>query len=167
MTWGLVFSPMFTATLVDGPDSEPQATPLLSPETIVAAGPSLAAGTVSATITGFRIATATNTVPRILARVIPGRISPSVLGVTDAVFVTAADDIAGLNARELGKRLGIKDSEYYTVIEFSAPAQGIASPVLRDNPLFIGKGFTAGGAREFVIPNGPIPLGASIRIVGP
>ncbi|MBE7540273.1 MAG: hypothetical protein HS122_17905 [Opitutaceae bacterium] len=37
----------------------------------------------------------------------------------------------------------------------------------RTNPGFIQGGRTLGGAPEFVVPNGPIPPGASTRIIGP
>jgi Novel toxin 10 len=53
----------------------------------------------------------------------------------------------------------------YQVIEFPTPSSGLASPVNRLDPGFIGGGRTAGGAREFVLPNGPIPPGATIRTV--
>jgi hypothetical protein len=43
----------------------------------------------------------------------------------------------------------------------------LASPVFRGNPGFLQGGLTRGGAREFVIPNGPIPRGAIIEVVGP
>jgi hypothetical protein len=43
---------------------------------------------------------------------------------------------------------------------------GIASPVNRANPNFVQGGRTTGGVPEFVIPNGPIPAGATTR-VGP
>jgi len=40
------------------------------------------------------------------------------------------------------------------IIEFDAVTEGLASPVLRQGaPGFVGGGFTAGGAREFVIRN--------------
>ncbi len=39
------------------------------------------------------------------------------------------------------------------VIEFDTPVSGVASPVNRSNAGFVGGGQTAGGAREFVIPN--------------
>jgi RHS repeat-associated protein len=42
---------------------------------------------------------------------------------------------------------------------------GIASPINRTNPGFVGGGRTAGGAREFVIPNGGLPPGVRIRVV--
>lgn len=38
------------------------------------------------------------------------------------------------------------------IIEFDTPS-GIATPVLRSDPGFVGYGRTAGGATEFVIPN--------------
>ena len=53
----------------------------------------------------------------------------------------------------------------FQVIEFSTPGEVLASPVIRTNPGVVGGGQTAGGASEFVIPNGPIPPGASIRLV--
>lgn len=83
------------------------------------------------------------------------------------MFVTAADDIASLNASQSAQRLGIPPSRTFTVIEFETPAGGLASPVFRNNPGFVGGGVTNGGAREFVMPNGPIPTDALIRTVGP
>jgi len=111
----------------------------------------------------------TNPVPGTLARVIAGEGPFSTLGRPGAVdvFVTSADDIAGLNASQLASRLTIPGSSTFTVIEFPTPASGLASPVFRTNPGFVGGGLTAGGASEFVVPNGPIPPGAVIRIVGP
>ena len=44
-------------------------------------------------------------------------------------------------------------------------AEEFASPILRSDPGFVGQGFTAGGAREFVLPNGPIPADAATRVV--
>ena len=111
----------------------------------------------------------TNAVPRTVARVTSGdtvRTTLGPAGVPD-VFVTAADDIAGLNAAQLAQRLTIPANSRFTVVEFPTPAEGLASPVFRTNPGFIGGGLTGGGAREFVIPNGPIPAGATVRIVGP
>ncbi|MHB1792997.1 MAG: polymorphic toxin type 10 domain-containing protein [Acidiferrobacteraceae bacterium] len=37
---------------------------------------------------------------------------------------------------------------------------------LRTNPGFFQGGFSAGGAPEFVIPNGPIPPGATTTVIG-
>jgi RHS repeat-associated protein len=108
-----------------------------------------------------------NTVPSSLARVIPGELTPATLGRAGAtdVFVTAAGDIQGLTAEQLGPRLGIPASDAYTVIQFPTPSAGIASPIMRNIPGFIGRGLTSGGAREFVVPNGPIPWGGIIRVV--
>jgi hypothetical protein len=83
------------------------------------------------------------------------------------VFVTAADDIAGMSPSQIAERLTIRPSESFTVIEFPTPSEGLASPVLRSDPGFVGGGRTAGGAREFVLPNGVIPPGSSARRVGP
>jgi hypothetical protein len=41
----------------------------------------------------------------------------------------------------------------FAILEFDTPEVGVASPVFRNNPGFVGMGRTAGGAREFVIPN--------------
>jgi hypothetical protein len=53
------------------------------------------------------------------------------------------------------------------VIEFDTVSEGLASPVLRDAPGFVGGGRTAGGAREFILPNLSIDglENVSIRIV--
>lgn len=84
---------------------------------------------------------------------------------SEDVFVTAAEDIAGLNASQISKRLGIPGSKEFTVIEFPTSNQRIATPIRRDNPGFVGKGRTSDEAREFVIPNQKIPEDAEIRIV--
>jgi hypothetical protein len=81
------------------------------------------------------------------------------------VFVTAAEDIAGMNPAQIAERLAIPESESFTVIEFETPAEGLVSPVFRTNPGFVSRGVTAGGAREFVVPNGPVPADAVIRVV--
>ncbi|HET9181575.1 MAG TPA: polymorphic toxin type 10 domain-containing protein [Candidatus Angelobacter sp.] len=39
--------------------------------------------------------------------------------------------------------------------------------LFRPDPGFVGGGQTTGGASEFVIPNGPIPSGATITVVRP
>ena len=108
--------------------------------------------------------------PGRLARVIPGDVTPAALGRpgTADVFVTAADDIAGMTSpAQIAERLTVPQSKSFTVIEFATPAEGLASPVFRTNPGFIGGGRTAGGAREFVVPNMSIPPGATVRRVGP
>jgi RHS repeat-associated protein len=105
-----------------------------------------------------------NPVPDRLARVIPAKYANTAetLGPpgVDDVFVTAADDIAGItSSQELAKRLALLDNSGnplqgpLAILEFDTPSEGIASPILRNNPGFVGGGRTAGGAREFVIPN--------------
>jgi RHS repeat-associated protein len=113
--------------------------------------------------------TAINRVPSELARVVRGRRVLTTLGKegVDDVFVVAADDIAGLNASQLSQRLTIGASDVFTVVRFPTPASGVASPVFRSSLGFLEGGFTRGGAREFVIPNGPIPFGARIEVIGP
>jgi hypothetical protein len=82
------------------------------------------------------------------------------------VFVTAADDIAGLTAAQISQKLGIPASDTFTIVRFPTPLSGLASPVNRSSPGFVGGGLTSGGAREFVIPNGPIPSNATIEVIG-
>ena len=108
-----------------------------------------------------------NTVPDTVARVIPGNGPFPTLGLPGSkdVFVTAADDIAGLSAKQLSKRLTIDPSDTFTVIKFPTPSSGIASPVNRLDKGFIGGGRTAGGAREFVIPNQKVPSGAITEVI--
>ncbi|MGH8435076.1 MAG: Imm27 family immunity protein, partial [Pseudomonas sp.] len=81
---------------------------------------------------------------------------------SEDVFATAAEDIAGMSARQVAKRLEIpRRSSGFNIIEFPASAiQGVASPINRSIPGFVGRGLTTGGAREFVIRNGPIPFEA-------
>ncbi len=110
----------------------------------------------------------TNPIPSKLVRVIPGNITSKTLGAPGAkdVFVTAADDIIGMNASQIANRLTIPSSSYgFKVIEFNAPRVGLASPINRTNPGFVGFGRTVGGAREFVIPNQVIPSGSTIKII--
>lgn len=73
--------------------------------------------------------------------------------------MTAADDLAGISTSSgIAERLtllgpgGKPISCPFRVLEFDIPA-GIASPLRRTNPGFIGGDRTTGGAREFVIPN--------------
>lgn len=110
----------------------------------------------------------TNSVPSKLARVIPvDQGDVKTLGAPGSadVFVTAAKDIQGLGAAEISKKLTIPPSTSgFQIYEFATP-QGIASPINRSNPGFVGGGRTAGGAREFVIPNQDIPKDAIKRIV--
>lgn len=109
-----------------------------------------------------------NPVPTTLARVIPEGIPATTLGRpgTADVFVTAAEDISGMNSAQIAQRLGIPQSSTgFKVIEFPTPQTGLASPVFRTEAGFVVGGRTAGGAREFVIPNQAIPTGATIRTV--
>ncbi|MBV6396583.1 MAG: hypothetical protein HFACDABA_02183 [Anaerolineales bacterium] len=78
-------------------------------------------------------------------------------------FVTSADDIAGITtADEMAQKLTLVDKSGnslagpFAVLEFNTPASGLASPINRTTPGFFGRGVTAGGAQEFVIPNLPI-----------
>lgn len=110
----------------------------------------------------------TNSVPKRLARVMPSYLKSTTLGRPGSidVFVTAADDIYGMNAQLIAKKLTIPyETTGYLVIEFETPISGLASPIFRSNPGFVGFGKTLGRAREFVIPNQAIPLGSTIRIV--
>ncbi|WP_262482861.1 polymorphic toxin type 10 domain-containing protein [Aquimarina longa] len=50
-------------------------------------------------------------------------------------------------------------------MEFGTPKSGLSTPINRTNPGFIGGGKTAGGAREFAIPNQKIPAGAKVKTV--
>ena len=109
-----------------------------------------------------------NEIPDELARVIPGKGPFPTLGPPSRsdVFVTAADDIAGMTPGQIAERLTIPKSDTFTIVRFPAPPSGVASPVFRTDEGFVGGGFTRGGAREFVIPNGPIPPGASTTVIG-
>lgn len=110
-----------------------------------------------------------NPVSDTLARVVPGNVKPSGLGAPGApdVFVTNASELQGLTAAQIAQKLTIPNSSSgFRVFEFpSSSVKGIASPINRNNPGFIGGGKTAGGASEFVIENGPIPDGAIERLV--
>ncbi len=118
-----------------------------------------------------------NPIPDRMARLVPAEYANgsrlSAPNATEA-WVTAADDLAGINSSQgLAQRLTLVDDAGKiipgprAVIEFDAPAFGIASPVNRSMPGFVGGGKTAGGAREFVIPNTEINKlqNVTIRIV--
>lgn len=79
------------------------------------------------------------------------------------VFVTNASELRGLSNAQIADKLSISNMPGgFQVFEFpSSSVEGIASPIFRTNPGFIGGGKTAGGAAEFVIPNGQIPAGAT------
>ena len=106
-----------------------------------------------------------NTVPDRMARVIHSEYSgTNTLGHYNAkdVFVTASSDVSNItNSTQLATKLSLFDNGGnlikgpFTIIEFDTPASGISSPIFRSNPGFVspGTGKTAGGAREFSIPN--------------
>jgi len=106
-----------------------------------------------------------NPVSNTLARVVPKGLNPTTLGKAGDldVFVTNASELKGLSNAQIADKLAIPEVPGgFNVIEFpSSSVDGIASPVFRINNGFVGGGQTAGGAAEFVIPNGPIPTGAT------
>jgi hypothetical protein len=104
---------------------------------------------------GSQIVGISNPIPATLARIIPGDVNPATLGRPGAVdvFVTDAEGIAGMNAQQISEYLTIPYSPTYTVYQFATPAEGLASPVFRSDPGFVGGGLTMGGAPEFVLPN--------------
>ena len=94
---------------------------------------------------------------------ISGMIGPSG---QPSTFVTAAEDIAETPAAQLSQRLGIESARRYAIIRFPTLSLNIASRIAYySNSLFIGRGLTSGGAREFQIPNIAIPEGSTIQIV--
>ncbi len=118
---------------------------------------------------GAAAGTSESLLPSMVARVIPADINATTLaapGAADA-FVTDSSAIQGMNASQLSQGLTIPESPSgFQVIEFPTP-EGIASPINRLNPGFVGGGQTAGGLPEYVVPNGPIPANATTRIVPP
>jgi len=113
---------------------------------------------------------AANEVPKMMARVIPfptGSEVPPTIGMPGSVnvFVTASEDVAGLNAQQLQTRLGIQPAIRYLVMRFPAPKSAMATPIKYSDAQFIGRGLTSGGAREFVVPNLPIPSGTTFEII--
>ena len=76
------------------------------------------------------------------------------------VFITAAEDLARYRTQaSVERRLALPPSGERRVIvtfKYDVEAGGIASPVFRNYPDFVGKGRTLGGAREWVIPNRPL-----------
>jgi tetratricopeptide (TPR) repeat protein len=154
----------------------------LSGSALVSAAPAALAYMTNAGTQGLRLAAseagainpreinATNDVPRTFARIIaylPGQEIPDLVGQPGKshAFVTAAEDIEGLTARQLETRLGIDPAPRYLVIRFPALPEGLATPIDHIDPRFIGEGLTTGGAREFLIPNGPMPPDATYEIV--
>lgn len=137
-------------------------------KTAVIAGEVAATSVLGPLAAGVELAVAESILPSTLARVIPRGIEATTLGRVGAtdVFVTVPEDIAGMNAAQIAQRLTIAESPTgYQILQFPTPAEGLASPVFRTELGFVGRGYTAGGAREFVIPNGPIPPGTTIRTV--
>jgi RHS repeat-associated protein len=124
---------------------------------VTTVGPVVAATAMSGGGSGGVIAPRgiANEIPSTLARVVQGERTLTTLGRpgTQDVFVTAADDIAGMNAAQLSRLLTIDPSDAFSVIRFPTPSSGLATPINRLDNVFIGGGRTAGGAREFVLPN--------------
>jgi RHS repeat-associated protein len=167
------------ATFAQGSAAEQQATtdyynqhPLVLAATVASPFVATGAGAFAEYALGFgatvAVEGADSLVPSTLARVIPGGIPLSTLGPPGAadVFVTTPEAIEGLDAAGIAQKLTIPESPSgFQVLQFPTPEEGLASPVFRTNPGFVGGGYTAGGAPEFVIPNGPIPPGATIATV--
>ncbi len=123
------------------------------------------------------MAEVTNPPPNRLARVVPALFANAVTlapaGRAEA-FVAAAEDLEGITtALELAERLTLVDNEGrllqgpWAIIEFDAPDVGLASPIFRSIAGFVGEGRTAGGTREFVIPNAAVSdfQNITIRVV--
>lgn len=126
------------------------------------------AGAVSNALKGAELAGVSNAVPGELARVVPnsaGNITTFARPGATETFVTASADIKGMNVTQIANSLTIPESSTgFKVITFKTP-YGIATPINRDIPGFVSGGRTAGGAREFVVPNQPIPKDAKIKII--
>lgn len=79
-------------------------------------------------------------VPSTFARVVPGTLSPTTLGVTDRVFVTDALSLRGLSAGQIADQLEIPAGASFKIIEFdSAGISGIATPIRSASPGFVGR----------------------------
>ena len=135
----------------------------------IAFGWLLGTATDAASGLGVGVTRVSNPIPTTFARVIPAGTNARTLArasETEA-FVTDAAAIEGLSYAELKRTLGIRPSESgYDVFTFpSKGIIGIASPINRTNPLFVGRGRTVGGAPEYIIPNIQIPADATrIRV---
>jgi hypothetical protein len=71
-----------------------------------------------------------------------------------------------MNASQIANRLTIPESSSgFQVIEFPTPSSGLSTPLESSSPGFIRGGTTRGGAREFNVPNQPIPAISTTRIV--
>jgi RHS repeat-associated protein len=135
--------------------------------TVVAGTKGLGAGVKGAGAAG-EVAGIANPIPGQVSRVIPnfpGEVTTLGRAGSADVFVTASSDIQGLNATQIAQKITIPESSTgFKVITFETP-KGIASPINRTNPGFVGGGRTGGGAREFVVPNQPIPKNAKTKTV--
>ena len=76
------------------------------------------------------------------------------------VFITAAEDLSPYRTQSsVETRLTLTPARRAIVtFDYDVEAGSIASPVFRANPGFVGRGRTAGGAREWVIPNLPLDV---------
>ncbi len=130
----------------------------------------LAVGKAATSIGKLFTSSASNPVPATLARVVPTEFASGTLGKASAeeVFVTAGKDINGLNSAQIAEKLTIDPSPSgFTVYEFPTPPEGVSTPFNRPDPGFINGGRTAGGAREFIIPNQSIPTNSTTTILTP
>jgi hypothetical protein len=74
----------------------------------------------------------------------------------DLVGLSREPPVGGYGAA-LAKLAGVPEGNVGGVIRFGIPdAQGVASPLFRDIPGFVGGGQTTGELPEFVIPNQPV-----------
>ncbi len=112
----------------------------------------------------------TNPLPatRRFARAVPERVARDIeAGLKDVylakpgdpdVFITAAEDLARYRTQaSVERRLALPAGQRAVVtFKYDVEAGGIASPIFRHYPEFVGGGRTLGGAREWVIPNRPL-----------
>ena len=103
------------------------------------------------------------------ARVVPATFIPRTLAPPSRVdaFVTAWLDISMYSAVQISQRLEIASHSSYKVLilPISSLVEDIATPIRRNSSGFVGGGRTSGGAREFVVPNQPVPSAMQIRRV--
>lgn len=106
---------------------------------VISAGRVLLGKALAADVAAKGIA---NSVPSTMARVIPNGTAATTLGRPGAsdVFVTGASDIAGMTSKQIAQRLTIAESPAgFKVIEFATPRSGVASPMFRSDPGFVGE----------------------------
>ena len=103
----------------------------------IAGGYQLAAWGVRAGLARIAMSRIANPVSNTLARVVPGNVQPSQLGLTDDVFVTNASELEGLTAEQIAQKLTIPNSASgFKIIEFpTSSVSGIATPINRANPV--------------------------------